>query len=181
MFEDDDFTVTAFPVWHRNTDSYGFVFEEKSRRPFLNDKATELGVPFGPERKKLVAGETITLADGRTVGPEDVLGETQPGTKLVHIGDVGRTRELVEIVRGADGLVIEATYLEVEADMAKQFGHLTAKQAALLAKDSGVRQLYLTHISRRYREKDVIEEARAVFPDTIVVRDFDQVKVDRVK
>lgn len=181
LFDEDDFTVSAFQVQHRNTDSYGFAFEEKSRRPFLNDKATELGVPFGPERKKLVGGEAITLADGRVVRPEDVMGETQAGTKFIYIGDVGRTRDLVDIARGADGLVIEATYLEVEADMARQFGHLTAKQAATLAKEAGVRQLYLTHISRRYREKEVIEEARAVFPDTVVVRDFDQFKIDRVK
>jgi len=181
LFDEDDFTVTAFPVQHRGTDCYGFAFEEKSRQPFLNDRATELGVPFGPERKKLVAGEAITLADGKTIQPEDVLGERQFGSKFVFIADVGRTRDLVEIVRGADGLVIESTYLEVEADMAKQFGHLTAKQAASLAHEAGVKQLYLTHISRRYREKEVIDEARSIFPDTIVVRDFDQFKIGRGK
>lgn len=177
LFDEDDFTVTAFPVQHRGPDCYGFAFEEKSRRPFLNDRATELGVPFGPERKKLVNGESITLADHRVIKSEDVLGETQLGTKFVFIADVGRTRDLVEVVREADGLVIEATYLDVEADMAKQFGHLTAKQAATLARDSGVKQLFLTHISRRYREREVIEEARAIFPNTVVARDFDQHKI----
>lgn len=181
LFDEADFTVTAFPVQHRGPDCFGFTFEEKSRRPFLNDRATELGVPFGPERKSLVAGETVILADGRAVRPDEVLGETQGGAKFVFIGDVGRTRDLVDVVRGADGLVIEATYLEVEADMARQFGHLTARQAAALARDAGVRQLFLTHISRRYREKDVAEEARSVFPEAVVVRDFDQYKIGRGK
>ncbi len=181
LFDEDDFTVSAFPVHHRGSDSFGFAFEEKSRRPFLNDRATELGVPFGPERKQLVAGETITLADGRLVPPEAVLGEVQTGTKFVYIGDVGRTQNLTNIVRDADAMVIEATYLDMEADMARDFGHLTAKQAALLAREAGVQKLFLTHISRRYREKEVIEEARTIFTNTIVARDFDHFKIAREK
>ena len=136
-------------------------------------------MPFGPERKRLVAGEAIALADGRVITPEDVLGEVQRGTKFVFMADVGRTHDLVAVCRAADALVVEATYLEVEADMAKQFGHLTARQAAALARDAGVGHLYLTHISRRYREKEVIEEARSVFPNTTVARDFDHYKITR--
>lgn len=179
LFDEDDFTVTAFPVSHRGPDCFGFAFEEKSRRPFLNDRAAELGVPFGPERKTLVGGSPITLADGRVVQPDEVLGELQAGTKFIFITDAGRTNDLVDICRGADGLVIEATYLDVETDMAKQFGHLTAKQAAALAREAGVKQLFLTHVSRRYREKEILEEARAVFPNTVVARDFDQYKIAR--
>lgn len=179
LFDEDDFTVTAFPVQHRGPDCYGFAFEEKSRRPFLNDRATELGVPFGPERKRLVSGQSISLPDERVIHPDDVLGEPQLGTKFVFIGDAGRTHDLVNVCHGADALVIEATYLDLEADMARQFGHLTASQAAALARDAGVRQLYLTHISRRYRERDVTDEACAVFPHTAVVRDFDHYKIAR--
>ncbi len=179
LFDEDDFTVAAFPVHHRGPDCFGFAFEEKSRRPFLNDRATELGVPFGPERKTLVNGQPITLTDGRVIHPEDVLGETQQGTKFVFMADVGRTNDLVNVCQDADGLVIEATYLDEEADMAKQFGHLTAKQAATLARDSGVKQLYLTHVSRRYRERDILDEAKAIFPNTLVARDFDQYKIVR--
>jgi ribonuclease Z len=108
-----------------------------------------------------------------------VLGETQLGARLVFIGDAGRTQDLVNVCRGADALVIEATYLEMEADMARQFGHLTARQSASLARAAGVKQLYLTHISRRYRERDVIEEASAVFTPTTVVRDFDHFKISK--
>jgi ribonuclease Z len=179
LFDEEDFTVTAFPVHHRGTECFGFSFEEKSRRPFLNDRATELGVPFGPERKQLVAGESISLPDGRVINPEDVLGPVQLGTKFVFVSDAGRTQNLVDVVRNADGLVIEATYLDMERDMAREFGHLTATQAAQLALDAGVQNLYLTHISRRYREKDVIDEARKVFVNTTVVRDFDHFTISR--
>jgi ribonuclease Z len=179
FFEADDFTVTAFPVTHRGPDCLGYVFEGKARRPFLNDKATELGVPFGPERRDLVAGKEISLPDGRRVRPDDVLGPLQRGVKLVIVGDAGRTDNLLEICRDADALVIESTYLQEEAEMAKQFHHLTARQGAELAKQAGVKKLILTHISRRYREKDVIKEAQEVFSNTSVARDFDTFQVKR--
>ena len=179
LFETDDFTVTAFPVTHRGPDCLGYLFEEKARRPFLAEKATELGVPFGPERRRLVEGASVTLADGRIVTSEDVLGDFQRGTKLMVVGDTGRTDDLLSVARGADALVIESTYLDEEAEMARQFSHMTAKGAAELALKAGVKQLILTHISRRYREKDVIAEAQAIFPNTVVARDFDNYTVKR--
>jgi len=177
IFEDKSFTLTAFPVQHRGPGCFGFAFEEKSHRPFLAERAEALGVPAGPIRRRLVAGETVTLPDGRTVGPEDVLGPEVAGARLIHVGDCGETDDLVPVARGADALVIEATYLEAEAEMAREFGHLTAAQAARLARDAGVKQLYLTHLSRRYRERDVFEEAQKIFPNTAVARDFDQFKI----
>ncbi|MBI5081670.1 MAG: ribonuclease Z [Chloroflexi bacterium] len=181
LFDEKDFTVTAFPVQHRGADCFGFAFEEKSRRPFLNEKADALGVPFGPERSKLVKGEAVTLTNGTVITPEQVLGEIQIGTKFVFIGDAGRTNDLVDMCRDADGLVIESTYIEEEADIAKQFGHLTAKQAATLARDAGVKNLLLTHLSRRYRERNVRDEARTVFPNSTVARDFDFFQITRGK
>lgn len=179
ILDKDDFTVTAFPVWHRGPDCFGYLFEEKARRPFLPDQAEALGVPQGPWRRDLVAGSPVILPDGRTIYPDQVLGPTRPGTRLVHIGDVGRTGELVSVCQGADALVTEATYLSEEADMAEQFAHLTARQAAELARDAGVGQLIITHISRRYRERDVFAEASAIFPNTAVARDFDTFQVRR--
>ncbi|MCS6995021.1 MAG: ribonuclease Z [Anaerolineales bacterium] len=179
LFEGENFTVSAFPVTHRGPDCLGYCFEEKARRPFLNDRATALGVPFGPERRLLVEGQAITLADGRVVTPDEVLGPLQRGAKLVVVGDTGRTDDLLEPAQSADALVIEATYLEEEAEMARQFAHMTARGAAELAKQAGVRNLILTHISRRYREKDVLAEAQAVFPNTVVARDFDNFIIKR--
>ncbi len=179
LFKEDDFSVTAFPVFHRTPDCFGFVFEEYSRRPFLPEKASALKIPPGPWRGELVDGKAVTLPDGRKIDPEMVLGEEQPGTKLVHVGDSGRTDNLLEVTRGADALVIEATYLDEEKELAEQFGHLTATQAGELAKVAGVGTLLLTHISRRYREDQVLEEARAVFPNVHVARDFDRFQVKR--
>ncbi len=179
FLEAADFTVSAFPVTHRGPDCLGFVFEEKARRPFLPEKADELGVPFGPERRELVEGKTLTLSNGNRVTPEDVLGPLQKGTKLVVIGDTARTDDLVEPCRDADALVIESTYLNDMADMAHDFSHLTAQEAAELAVKANVRELLLTHISRRYREKDVLKEASAVHPNVKVARDFDSYQVKR--
>ncbi len=181
IFEDKTFQLSSFTVSHRGADCYGFLFQEKARRPFLNNKAEALGVPIGPERRQLVAGEVITLADGRAIKPDDVLGPEIPGAKLVFIADTGRTDNLVEVAQNADALVIESTYIDQDIDMARKFGHITAGQAARLAVEAKVNQLYLTHLSRRYREQDVINEARAIFPNTTVVRDFDQVQVSREK
>jgi ribonuclease Z len=179
IFNDKFFTVTAFPVQHRGADSFGFVFEEKSKRPFLVEKAEALGVPAGPIRRELVAGRAVTLPDGRVVQPEDVLGPLVSGVKLVHVGDCGETSDLVKVARGADALVIEATYLNSEDDLAREFGHLTAARAALLAREAGVGGLLLTHLSRRNRERDVLEEAQRVFPNTRVARDFDHYQVTK--
>ena len=179
IFDADDFTVTAFPVSHRGPDCLGYAFEGKPRRPFLSQKADELGVPFGPERSRLVAGEAISLPDGRRVAPDDVLGPLERGAKLVVVGDAGRTDNLLEVCREADALVIESTYLDEAADMAKEFSHLTARMGAELAVKAGVKKLILTHLSRRYRGKDAQAEAQAIFPNVSVARDFDVFKVKR--
>jgi len=181
ILEDEGFALHAFPVSHRGQGTFGFLFEEKPRRPFLVDRAEALGVPAGPLRRELVAGRDVRLPDGRLLHPDEVLGPLTPGTRLVHVGDCGRTEDLQDVCRQADGLVIEATYLEVEAEMAKQFAHLTAHQAAGLAQEAGVRQLFLTHISRRYREREILDEAKAVFENTTVARDFDRFQIMRSK
>ncbi len=179
LLEEDGLRLSAFPVQHRGPDSFGFLFEEQGRRPFNPQRAEELGVPVGPIRRNLVDGKSVRLPDGRLVSPDDVLGPFRRGARLVHVGDCSHVEGLVGICEGAEGLVIEATYLEYEADLARKFGHLTAKQAAELALLAGVRRLFLTHISRRYREADVLAEASAVFPETEVVRDFDRFEIRR--
>ncbi len=173
----EDFDVVAFPVRHRGPDCFGYLFQEHSRRPFLNERATELGVPSGPERRELVRGAPITLADGRVIQPDEVLGPLQRGSKLVMTGDCAETESLVKIVKDADMLVTEATYLDADTELARSYGHLTAGDAARLARDAGARALTLTHISGRNREKDIVEEARSIFPGAIVARDFDTFKV----
>lgn len=179
FFENEDFSISAFPVVHRGSDSFGYLFEQKGRRPFLPEKAEGLQIPPGPWRRNLVAGQKVTLPDGRLVTPEMVLGNFRPGVRLAHVGDTGEIENLESVCHNADALIIESTYLESEANLARQFSHLTARQAATLAARAGVKKLILTHISRRYREKEVLQEAQAVFPETVVARDFDAYLIKR--
>lgn len=179
VWSGDGMQISAFPVSHRGPGCFGYVFEEPARRPFLAERAEDLGVPRGPERKRLVQGEAITLADGHRIEPEDVLGEPIEGVRLVHVGDAGRTDNLLEVCQGADALVIESTYADRDADMADRFGHLTAARAARLARDAGVANLFLVHISRRYSEREILREAQEIFPNTIVPRDLDHFRVTR--
>ncbi|MEL7626783.1 MAG: ribonuclease Z [Anaerolineaceae bacterium] len=181
IFSSEKFQITAFAVDHRGSGSLGFRFDEFGRRPFNNEAAEALDIPPGPWRKDLVDGKTITLADGRIIDPEQVLGPEVPGTSLAVVGDVGRPEKLVEHLRGVDALVMESTYLIEEQEMAESFGHSTATQAATLAKEAGVGQLILTHVSRRYRDEDILEEARSVFPETWVARDFDNYQIKRTE
>jgi len=179
IWEDETMSISAFPVTHRGPGCYGYLLEEKGRRPFIEEQAERLRVPRGPQRKSLVQGQPIALADGTIIQPEQVLGDYVPGTKLVHVGDAGRTDDLVDVCRGADALVIEATYTSDEAEMAARFGHLTAAQSAELAAKAGVQHLFLVHLSRRYAERDVLREARAIFPNTIVPDDLDYYRINR--
>ena len=180
LVEAKNLTVDAFSVLHRGTGCFGYVFQEKTRRPFLVDVAERLGVPAGPERKHLVAGESITLANGRVVLPEEVLGPPVPGTKFVYVGDIARIDEVIEPAQGADALVMEATYIAEDMEIARKFGHITATESATCAREAQVKALYLTHISRRYSGVVVSTEARAIFPNTTVVNDLDRAIVKRL-
>lgn len=177
IFQSKHFDIHAFPVDHRGSSSLGYRFTEKSHRPFLSEVAEALGVPNGPCRRDLVQGEAITLADGRVIQPEDVLGEERPGVSLAIVGDVGKLDKLREHVTGADMMVIEATYLAEDVEMAQKFGHSTAADVARLAAETGVGKLILTHVSRRYRDDDLLAEAHAIFPETYLANDFDRFEV----
>jgi len=181
LMENDAFELSAFAVIHRGPGCLGYTFREKEKRPFLVEKAEALGVPAGPERSRLVRGETVALANGTVVHPDQVLGPPVPGAKLVFVGDAACTHNLVEAASNADALVIEATYLSQDEKLAREYGHLTAAAAANLARQAEVRQLYLTHISRRYSGEAVLAEARTIFPQTVVARDFDRFRIIKEK
>jgi ribonuclease Z len=138
-----------------------------------------LGVPQGPERKRLVAGQSVTLAGGTVVHPDDVLGPSTPGPKLVCIGDSARLDDLVAVTKGADMLVCECTYMRHDVETARRYSHVTAAESAELAREAGVHMLVLNHVSRRYPARRVLEEARSVFPNTVVADDFDHFEVRR--
>ncbi len=169
--------LDAFAVAHRGTESFGWLFQGEPRRPLLRDRLEALGVPKGPGRRALAAGAAVALADGRRVTPEMVRGPEAPGARLVVVGDAEDAPALVEPARAADALVIEATFLERDAALARPRGHLTAAAAARLARDAGVGELLLTHISGRYPAAEIAAEAAGLFPRSRVAADFDRVAV----
>jgi ribonuclease Z len=139
--------------------------------------ADALGVPNGPERGALQRGEPVTLPDGRTITSEQVLGPARAGRKIVITGDTAPSEEIVEAAWGADVLVTEATFSEEERERAEETQHQTAAQAAEIARRAEVGLLALTHLSNRYFGPEIAREAREIFPDTVVPRDFDVVEV----
>jgi ribonuclease Z len=171
------YRIGAFPVAH-GTSAIGYALVEEPRPGRFDVQASDaLGVPPGPERGMLQRGESVTLPDGRTITPDAVLGEARPGRKLVLSGDTVPAASVLEAAREADVLVHDATFCEEEEERARETAHSTARQAAELARAAGVRMLALTHLSNRYFGSEVAEEARAVFPATVVPKDFDIIEL----
>ena len=175
--ERDGYRVLVFPV-HHGVSAVGYAVVEETRPGFFDVEAADaLGVPSGPERGELQRGESITLDDGKVVTPDEVLGPPRPGRRILITGDTAPTETVRVLAEGADVLVHEATFSEEERDRAEETLHSTAKQAAEIARDAGVRLLALTHLSPRYFGPELVREARDVFPATVAPRDFDVVEV----
>jgi ribonuclease Z len=155
-------------------DSLGYVVKGPARRHLERDRLALLRVPDGPIRKELVKGRRVTLPDGRIIDPTDVLGPLESGSKLVVIGDAGTTDGLDAVVADADLLVIEATFLQQDAAIARSYGHLTVAQAASLAAASNVKRLILTHISGRYSAEAILAEAKAIFTPVQIANDLER-------
>ena len=158
--------------------SLGFALVERERPGrFDVDAADALGVPPGPSAACCRRGESVTLADGSTVTPDEVLGPPRPGRKIVLSGDTAPSPTVLEAARGAEVLVHEATFLEEERDRARETAHSTALEAAELAREAEVGLLALTHLSNRYFGPEAAREARTIFPETVVPKDFDVIDV----
>jgi ribonuclease Z len=168
-----DYDIVVFETEHR-ADTVGFALAEHLRLGrFHPERALELGIPEGPLWGRLHHGETITLDDGRVIRPEDLVGTPRHGRTVVYSGDTRPHLPLIEAARGADLLVHEATFGGDELERAQETGHSTAAEAARVAAEAGVRRLVLTHISPRYGRDapELLAEARAIFPETIIARD----------
>ncbi|HST54900.1 MAG TPA: ribonuclease Z [Solirubrobacteraceae bacterium] len=167
------YLIAAVPVNHGGGPAYGYVFVEDQRPGHLDAQlAAQLGVKPGPDFGRLQRGETV---DG--VRPEQVMGPTREGRKLVLSGDTAPCEALRVAAHQADVLVHEATFAEEETTRARQTGHSTARQAAELARDAEVRMLALVHMSMRYVGGEQREQARAVFAPTEAPRDFDTIEI----
>ena len=179
----DEYDIVVFETQHR-ADTVGYALAEHTRLGrFHPERARELGVPEGPLWGRLHKGETVTLDDGRTVSPPDLVGAPRRGRTLVYSGDTRPHLALLEVARGADLLIHEATFGGDEAERAVETGHSTAAEAARVALEAGVRRLVLTHISPRYTRDapELLAEARAVFPETLIARDGMTVEVPFVE
>jgi ribonuclease Z len=173
----EGYALETFAV-HHGVSAVGYSLVEAARPGrFDVDAAIRLGVPDGAPRGVLQRGEPVSLGDGTVVTPEQVLGPPRPGRKLVLTGDTAPAASVVEAAAGADVLVHEATFLADERERARETLHSTAGEAALVAREAGVRMLALTHLSTRYFGHEVVEEARELFPETVVPRDFDVVAI----
>ena len=168
-----EYDLVAIEADHRAPALAYLLVEHTRLGRFQPERVRELGVPEGPLWGKLHRGETVELPDGRRVGPADLVGPPRPGRKVLISGDTRPCAAVAEAARGADLLVHEATFSEEEADKAEQTGHSTAAAAATLARDAGVRRLVLTHISARYTREapELVAEAQAIFPESMVARD----------
>jgi ribonuclease Z len=172
-----DYRIDAFAVDHGvSAVGYALVEHERPGR-FDVAQADALGVPAGRERGVLQSGDAVTLSDGRVVAPADVLGPGRAGRKVVLSGDTAPSPGVVQAAHNADLLVHEATFAADEKARARETLHATAAEAAEVARLAEVRLLALTHVSTRYFGPELAREAREIFPDTVVPRDFDLIEV----
>jgi ribonuclease Z len=175
--ERGEYRLEAFALDHGvSAVGYALVEHERPGR-FDVEAADALGVPPGRERGILQGGEPITLPDGTVVTPDEVLGQPRAGRKLVLAGDTAPSPAVVQAAHRADVLVHEATFGADEDERARETLHSTAANAAEVARLAQVRLPALTHLSTRYFGRELAEEARAVFPETVVPRDFDTIEI----
>lgn len=185
LYEDEELVVSCLPLKHR-IPAFGFRVTEKDKAGrFDVERAAALGIPAGPLYGKLKRGEQVMLPDGRTINGTDLCGPTEEGRKIVYCTDTMYSENAVELARDADLLIHEATYVEEDEALARRGQHSTAQMAARVALRARVRKLIITHFSQRYAFGNPIEpdallaEARAVFPETEMARDFLVVEVPR--
>jgi ribonuclease Z len=168
----DTYEIRPFEVEHRIR-AFGYALVEDDRLGrFDPEEASRLGVKPGPDFKRLQDGETVN-----GVSPEQVIGESRTGRKVVITGDTAPCQLAAVAAHQADLLVHEASFADEEAERAHETAHSTARQAAKLAAEAGVRMLALVHISSRYHVGAVLDEARQEFPGAIAPRDFDVIEI----
>jgi ribonuclease Z len=168
----DGYRIAPFPVRHRGP-AFGYVlFEDERPGEFNPAAAVQLGLTPGPEFGRLQRGETVN-----GVTPDQVLGPSRPGRKLVISGDTMPCESLSVAAHRADLLIHEATFAEADRERAAETGHSTAAQAAALALEAEVAVLALTHLSTRHPAAVLRDEARAIFPATVLPRDFDSIEI----
>ena len=168
------YSIVPYTADHKDKVALGFALVEEIRLGRFNpDKARELGIPEGPAWGKIHKGQAVTLDDGRVIEPSELVGPSRPGRRVVFSGDSRPCEATIEVAQGADLLIHEATFADDEQPRAVETGHATAREAAEVAAKAGVKQLVLTHLSARYsiNTSELMQQAREIFPATVVARD----------
>lgn len=169
VHDDGRFRIEALELDH-GIDNLAWRITEPDTRKFDRTKLQTFGVK-GPLVKELEDKGTLAI-DGKTIQLDDV-SKIRPGDSIAVVIDTRVCQNAVDIAKGAQILICESTYLEEHHDLARKHYHLTARQAATIAKQAGVHQLILTHFSARYQNlRPFEEEAKAVFPNTYVADDL---------
>ncbi|NDD69301.1 MAG: ribonuclease Z [Synechococcaceae bacterium WB9_4xC_028] len=183
LLDDDDITVRCTKLIHR-VPAYAYRVDQKPRAGrFDVEQARALGIPPGPIYAELKAGREVVLDDGRIINGASLCGPERPGCSVVYCTDTVFSEAAVELAQGADLLIHESTFAHAEAEMAFARQHSTSTMAAQTALAAGVKQLMLTHLSPRYvpgnlvTPDDLLNEARAIFPNTELAKDFLSVEV----
>ena len=187
VFEDSEFMISCLPLKHRIT-AFGYRIREKDRPGRFNvERAKALGIPPGPVYGELKRGKVVTLNDGRRIRGSDLCSDREVGRKMVYCTDTVFCDSAIELSEGADSLIHEATFAHQDSQLAFDRLHSTSTMAAQVALAAGVKQLILTHFSPRYAPgnslqiEDLLQEAKAIFPNTILARDFLSVEIPRHK
>ncbi|MEL4894622.1 ribonuclease Z [Crocosphaera sp. Alani8] len=185
LYEDKEFEVSCRPLKHR-IPAYGYRIAEKDRPGRFNvEKAKALNIPPGPVYGELKQGKTVTLEDGRRIRGQDLCGERESGRKVIYCTDTVFCEEAIALSEDADVLIHEATFAHQDAQLAFERLHSTSTMAAQVALAAQVKQLIMTHFSPRYAPgnnlqlDDLLYEAKAIFPNTILARDFLTYEVPR--
>ncbi len=178
VYGEPELRVECAPMSHR-VPAFGYrITEADLPGHFDVERARALGIPEGPLYGRLKRGETLTLPDGRTVNGAELVGPERKGRSVVITGDTVASQDAVELGRGASVLVHEATYMEADAGLAARSMHATAAGAAHVAREAGAETLILSHFSPRYEGEgpltlaDLLAEAQAIFPNTLLARDL---------
>lgn len=170
----DGFLVRCFPLDHTKT-CVGYTLEEENRPGIFNpEKATELGIPIGPLWGKLQKGEDVVTSSGKIVHPTDVMGKPRKGRKFSFVTDTLYKESIAKEVANSDLLICEGMFEEALIDQAKEKKHMTAKQAATIAKDSNSKRMAMIHYSPRYTDKDLerlLNEAKEIYPNAELTHD----------
>ena len=170
----EDYYIRCFPLDHTKT-CVGYTLEELDRPGEFNpEKALQLGVPVGPLWGQLQKGNNVQNSKGKTVRPEDVMGAKRSGRKFSFVTDTLYKNTIAKEVQGSDLLICEGMFEDELIDQAREKKHMTASQAATIARDANVKRMCMIHYSPRYTDKELpklLEQAKKIFPAADLSKD----------